>query len=118
MRRGLAIICALALAAYFAPPALGASCGIASWYGTESGRHTATGERFDGRGMTAAHLTLPFGSLVTVTDSRTGRSVTVRINDRGPARWTGRMIDLSHAAASRLGIIGAGTARVCLSPAR
>jgi rare lipoprotein A len=89
--------------------------GIASWYGTESGRRTANGERFPTREATAAHRTLPFGTRVRVTDMATGRSVTVRINDRGPY-IRGRIIDLSPAAARALG--GHGLWRVCLSRAR
>ena len=90
--------------------------GTASWYGPESGNRTASGERFNGSGMTAAHRSLPLGTIVRVTDLRTGRSVVVRINDRGPARWTGRIIDLSRAAAIRLGMITRGTAEVCIEP--
>jgi rare lipoprotein A len=81
----------------------------ASWYGTESGSRTANGERFTGRDMTAAHKTRPFGSYVTVTHLTTGRSVRVRINDRGPF-VRGRCIDLSRAAAQALGM--GGTAKV------
>lgn len=65
--------------------------------------------------MTAAHLSLPFGTWVRVTHSRTGRSVTVMINDRGPFGRPGRVIDLSRVAASRLGILGEGVAPVTLS---
>ncbi|HTJ56690.1 MAG TPA: septal ring lytic transglycosylase RlpA family protein [Devosiaceae bacterium] len=87
-------------------------CGIASWYGSESGHRTADGEHFDGSSMTAAHRSLPFGTMVRVVDLRTGRSVVVRVNDRGPYA-KGRIIDLSRAAARRLGMNG--TARVCIS---
>jgi rare lipoprotein A len=83
--------------------------GIASWYG-ESQR-TASGERFDPGAMTAAHRTLPMGTMVRVTNNRNGRSVVVRINDRGPYGH-GRIIDLSRAAARQLGMIDAGTAPV------
>jgi len=102
----------------FAPQARaeGAQCGIASWYGRESGSRTANSEPFPTSEPTAAHRTLPFGTRVLVTNQRTGRSVVVRINDRGPAAWTGRLIDLSPAAARRLGLLAAGTARVCLVP--
>lgn len=88
--------------------------GEASYYGDElAGRPTASGELFDPAGLTAAHRTLPLGSQVRVTNLGNGRSVTVRINDRGP--FTGnRVIDLSHGAASRLGMLGAGTAMVRL----
>lgn len=88
-------------------------CGSASWYGTESGTRTASGERFPTGEATAAHRTLPFGTRVRVTDQATGRSVVVRINDRGPAKWTGRIIDLSPAARRAFG--GGGLWRVCLS---
>jgi rare lipoprotein A len=80
--------------------------GKASWYGPGfHGRRTASGEIFNRRAMTAAHRTLPFGTLVRVVNPRTGRSAVVRINDRGPyAR--GRIIDLSQASAEALGISG------------
>lgn len=100
------------------PIAHAASCfqtGVASWYGTESGRRTANGERFPTGEATAAHRTLPFNTRVRVTDMRTGRSVVVRLNDRGPAKWTGAIIDLNPAAADRLDIKRRGRARVCLS---
>jgi len=77
--------------------------GLASWYGEElSGNRTASGEAFDPDAMTAAHRTLPLGSFVEVTSVATGRSILVRINDRGPGRRD-RMIDLSRAAAHVLG---------------
>ncbi|MEE4288289.1 MAG: septal ring lytic transglycosylase RlpA family protein [Erythrobacter sp.] len=86
--------------------------GIASFYGRKfHGRPTASGERFDMHGFTAAHRTLPFGTMVRVTNPANGRSVTVRVNDRGPF-VRGRMIDLSRAAASELGMIARGHARV------
>ncbi len=82
--------------------------GFASWYGGQfHGRLTANGERFDRTEMTAAHRTLPFGSRVCVRNSSTGKTVLVRINDRGPFS-PGRVIDLSQAAAQELGIIGLG----------
>jgi len=89
--------------------------GMASYYGSElAGRRTASGERFDPADLTAAHRTLPFGSKVRVTNTRTGQSVVVRINDRGPfAR--GRVIDVSRAAASRIGLIGPGHGEVSLA---
>jgi len=87
--------------------------GMASWYGAQfAGRKTASGERFDPTGYTAAHRTLPFGSKVKV--SRGGKSVVVRINDRGPFS-RGRVIDLSQAAASELGLVSAGHGQVSLS---
>ncbi|WP_046864356.1 septal ring lytic transglycosylase RlpA family protein [Microvirga massiliensis] len=82
--------------------------GQASWYGPGfHGRRTASGERFDTNAMTAAHRTLPFGSRVRVVNKRTGDSVVVRINDRGPYA-KGRVIDLSRASAEALGISGVG----------
>jgi rare lipoprotein A len=86
---------------------------IASYYGTESGSRTATGEYFDGSSLTAAMPSRShFGERWRVTYA--GRSVTVRVNDLGPAKWTGRGIDLSHAAARAIGLTRAGTGRVCL----
>jgi rare lipoprotein A len=86
----------------------------ASYYGRRfHGRLTANGERFDMGALTAAHRTLPFGTLVRVTNPRNGRSVTVRINDRGPF-IAGREIDLSRAAAEEIGMIRSGHARVQL----
>lgn len=86
--------------------------GIASYYGRRfHGRRTANGERFNMRALTAAHRTLPFGSRVRVTNPRNGRSVTVRINDRGPFT-RGRTIDLSRAAATRIGLVKRGHGRV------
>ena len=88
--------------------------GVASYYGRRfHGRLTANGERFDMNALTAAHKTLPFGTHVRVTHRATGRSVTVRINDRGPF-IRGRSIDLSRAAAKRIGLIKRGHARVKL----
>lgn len=93
-------------------PAAAVEMGLASWYGREHhGRRTASGERFDMEAFTAAHRSLPFGTWVRVTHLATGRSVAVRINDRGP--WVaGRVIDLSRRAAEVLGILGDGVARV------
>jgi len=108
-----------ALAALFSfAPALAApaQCGIASWYGRESGSRTANGEPFPTAEPTAAHRTLPFGTRVRVIDQLTGRSVVVRINDRGPAGWTGRIIDLSPSAAKALNATARGVERVCLQP--
>ncbi|MEM7703459.1 MAG: septal ring lytic transglycosylase RlpA family protein [Pseudomonadota bacterium] len=88
--------------------------GVASYYGKRfHGRLTANGERFNMNAMTAAHKTLPFGTRVRVTNPSNGRSVTVRINDRGPF-IRGRTIDLSRAAATKLGMISRGHARVKL----
>jgi rare lipoprotein A len=89
--------------------------GQASWYGkAHQGQVTASGERFDMHALTAAHRTLPFGTMVRVTHLKSGKSVNVRINDRGPFR-SGRIIDLSYEAARRLGIVARGTARVQLT---
>lgn len=88
--------------------------GYASWYGPKfNGRRTASGEVFDMNALTAAHRTLPFGTWVEVTDLDNGRTVTVRINDRGPFVRR-RIIDLSYGAARVLGMVGPGTARVAL----
>jgi len=86
--------------------------GRASWYGPGfAGRKTANGERFNPGAMTAAHRKLPFGTTVRVTHLENGKSVIVRINDRGPFIG-GRIIDLSKAAAGKLDMLGTGTARV------
>jgi len=80
--------------------------GMASWYGPGfHGRTTANGERFNTHALTAAHRTLPFGSRVRVTNKATGRSIVVRINDRGPYVG-GRVIDLSNASARAIGVSG------------
>lgn len=89
-----------------------AETGWASWYGkAHDGERTASGERFDMHALTAAHRTLPFGTIVRVTHLESGRSVIVRINDRGPFRRD-RIIDLSYEAARELGIVAGGAARV------
>ena len=92
--------------------------GVASYYGRRfHGRLTANGERFNMRAMTAAHKTLPFGTMVRVTNPSNGRSVVVRINDRGPF-IPGREIDLSRGAAEAIGMIQRGHARVELELVR
>ncbi|SUT95040.1 septal ring lytic transglycosylase RlpA family protein [Actinobacillus lignieresii] len=89
--------------------------GVASYYADKfNGRRTANGERFSNSAMTAAHKTLPFGTLVEVTNTRNGRSVVVRVNDRGPYAHA-RVVDLSKAAARQLGMHGSGTAHVKLA---
>src|SRR5882724_1895288 len=88
-------------------------CGGASWYSLP-GQTTASGERMNPNAMTAAHKTLPLGTMVRVVDQKSGRSIQVKINDRGPY-IKGRIIDLSHAAAQQLGFIPAGTAKVCIT---
>lgn len=86
--------------------------GIASWYGTKfHGRRTSSGEPYDLYAMTAAHKTLPLPTYARITNLRNGRSVVVRINDRGPFKDT-RLIDLSYAAAAKLGILPEGTGLV------
>jgi rare lipoprotein A len=87
--------------------------GVASWYGAKHhGRKTASGERFDAyEELTAAHRTLPFNVCAEVENLRTGKSVVVRINDRGPFAKN-RVIDLSKAAASEIGLVRSGVAKV------
>lgn len=100
-----------AFAALFlvAQPVMAKSIGWASYY--KSGKVTANGERFNPHGLTAAHRSLPFGTKVQVTNPRTGRSVVVRINDRGPF-IKGRVIDLSLGAAKVIGLHKSGVAKV------
>ncbi len=86
--------------------------GLASWYGKRfHGRRTASGERFSASGLTAAHRTLPLPSYVRVRRVANGEEVIVRINDRGPFH-SARVLDLSYAAAKKLGIVGLGSAEV------
>jgi len=86
--------------------------GVASWYGGKfHGRTTASGEPYDMNAMTAAHPSLPFGTKVRVTNLENGRSVVLRINDRGPFAKR-RIIDVSRHAAEDLGFLGAGLAKV------
>lgn len=86
--------------------------GIASFYGTDfHGRKTANGEYYDMYGMTAAHKTLPFGTLLEVKNLSNGHKVRVRVNDRGPF-IEGREIDLSYGAANRIGMLNAGVQEV------
>jgi rare lipoprotein A (peptidoglycan hydrolase) len=93
--------------------------GMATFYGSEQqGTTTASGERFDRHKLTAAHRTLPLGTRVRVTNTRNGRSVEVRINDRGPYGNRGRIIDLSEAAARRLDMIDAGVVPVTVEVVR
>jgi rare lipoprotein A len=77
------------------------------------GQQTASGEKFDTNDLTAAHPTLPFGTRLRVTNVATGRSVTVRVNDRGPY-VPGRVVDVSHSAADAIGMVGSGIAKVKL----
>ncbi len=86
--------------------------GVASWYGNPfHGRQTASGERYDMEGPTAAHQTLPFGTVVDIYNLDNGRRTRLRINDRGPFVG-GRVIDVSRRGARELGMLGPGTARV------
>jgi len=88
--------------------------GVASWYGRDwHGRKTANGERYNMDSMTAAHKTLPFGTMVKVKNETNGRECVVRINNRGPFT-KGRVIDLSRAAASQLGMMGRGVCKVSM----
>jgi len=108
---GVAVVGLVVLYSLFGPYY---EVGIASWYGPGfDGNYTANGEIYDMNGISAAHKTLPFGTIVRVVDLDTGRSVVVRINDRGPF-VKGRIIDLSKGAAEKLGIIDKGIARVGL----
>jgi rare lipoprotein A len=92
--------------------------GLASWYGEPyHGRPTASGPRYDMNEMTAAHRTLPFGTVVRVTNLENGRHAEVLINDRGPF-VAGRIIDLSRAGAEAIGSLGAGVVRVRLEVVR
>jgi len=96
--------------------------GQASWYGEpHHGQKTASGETYDMRQLTAAHRTLPLGTRLLVTNLKNGRTVEVRVNDRGPIA-TGRIIDLSYAAAEELGALSEGVfpvrIRVVATPAR
>lgn len=106
---GVAAILSTALST---APANAEECGRASWYALTS--KTASGERMNPAKLTAAHKRLPFGSRVRVRNKRNGRSVVVRINDRGPF-IRGRVVDLSKAAAAQIGMVRSGHAPVCLS---
>jgi rare lipoprotein A len=99
-------------------PSADALHGVASWYGQEfAGRTTANGEIFDPMLMTAAHRTLPFNTVVDVKNPKTGQTVRVRINDRGPF-VNNRLIDLSYAAAQQIGLIEPGSGDVDLAIVR
>ena len=121
MSRRLAPALAIALAAAcaHAPPPVEAThrpgageVGLASYYGAEfQGRRTASGARYDAHALTCAHPTAPFGARLRVTDLETGRSVVVTVNDRGPY-VQGRVVDLSLAAARKLGMVDRGLVRV------
>lgn len=114
MTRKAVFVAAIA-AALLSSTAAYAQCGGASWYGPGfNGKRAASGEIFNENAMTAAHRSLPFGTKVMVTDQRTGNAIEVTINDRGPFIG-GRIIDLSKAAATKLGFRNRGTTSVCLS---
>ncbi len=93
-------------------PASAGQCGSASWYALTS--RTASGERMNPASLTAAHRSLPFGTKVKVTNQRNGKTVVVRINDRGPF-IRGRVIDVSKAAARELGFISSGHTKICMA---
>lgn len=107
-------VLAILLFAWSCASVRAAECGTASWYGAaHHGRLMANGRPFDMHAMTAASWSYPLGTKVRVTLGE--RSVVVTITDRGPAKRLKRVIDLSHAAAKRLGMIEAGVARVCVA---
>nr|WP_246518595.1 septal ring lytic transglycosylase RlpA family protein [Ancylobacter lacus] len=108
----LIVICLSATPGAAAEKRLGSASGMASYYGY--GGRTASGEHHNAAAMTAAHRSLPFGTHVRVTNTANGRSVVVRINDRGPF-VRGRVIDVSTAAADALGFRRRGVARVDLA---
>jgi rare lipoprotein A len=110
----LILLAAAAMLSAAIPASANAACGKASWYALTS--KTASGERMNPSAMTAAHRSLPFGSKVRVTNKRNGKSVVVRINDRGPF-VKGRIIDLSKAAANHLGFVRSGHTTVCIEQA-
>ena len=111
MMRNTVLAAAAAMAMVGCGTASAAQQGLASYY--KSGHQTANGERFNPHGLTAAHRTLPFGTMVRVTNLKSGKSVVVRINDRGPF-VKGRIIDVSKAAAGKLGFIRSGHTNVCI----
>jgi len=97
-------------------PRMHQEVGLASWYGEElQGSETTSGERFDMNGLTAAHRRLPLGTRIMVTNLRNQRSVVLRVNDRGP-NVAGRLLDVSKAAAERLGFRGVGITKVKVIP--
>ena len=121
MRGHIAIALALLAAPFVSAqdrdddPGMDAGSGMASYFGREiAGNRTASGERCDPEDLTAAHRTIPFGSRIRVTHLDSGRSVVVRINDRGPFRGN-RIIDISQAAARAIGLDRLGTGRVRLA---
>lgn len=110
-RVGLVAASAMFAATFASDAALAKDgCGGASWYALYS--KTASGERMNPAKLTAAHRSMRFGTKLKVTNSRNGRAVVVRINDRGPF-IRGRVLDLSRAAANQIGMVRSGTAKVC-----
>lgn len=107
----LLLVAALVTVALIGSAQAAEQCGSASWYALNS--KTASGERMNPDAMTAAHRSHGFGTRVRVTNQNNGRSVVVRINDRGPF-VRGRIIDVSKAAARELGFVGAGHTKVCV----
>ncbi|MFD9901891.1 septal ring lytic transglycosylase RlpA family protein [Mesorhizobium sp. UC22_110] len=107
-----AVTVAVGLAAGASTSSAAAQCGRASWYALHS--KTASGERMNPSALTAAHRSLPFGTRLKVTNKNNGKSVVVRINDRGPF-IKGRVLDLSRGAASQLGFVSSGHAAVCMA---
>lgn len=114
MRAVVIVAAGLTLTACAGQMPMGGGAVKASYY--NSGSRTANGERFNKHGLTAAHRTLPFGTRVLVQSAKTGRSIVVRINDRGPARWTGKDIDLSEGAARAIGMRGSETIHMSVVP--
>ncbi len=110
MKKTFAILGGMAAIFLTISTAQAAECGRASWYALHS--KTASGERMNPSAMTAAHRSLPFGSKIKVINKSNGKSVVVRINDRGPF-IRGRIVDLSKAAAKSIGMISSGHAKVC-----
>ncbi|MET3790231.1 rare lipoprotein A [Aquamicrobium terrae] len=109
-----AIAAGMMMAASTTDASAAMQCGRASWYALHS--KTASGERMNPSALTAAHRTLPFGTRLKVTNKKNGKSVVVRINDRGPF-VKGRVLDLSKGAASQLGFIRSGHTSVCMARA-
>jgi rare lipoprotein A len=114
LRNAILTLAAACAAATLAPAAAGAfsQTGMGSYYGRElHGRRTASGERFNHAALTAAHRTAAFGTRLKITNLSNGRSVVVRVNDRGPF-IRGRVVDISSGAAHHIGMHGRGVARV------
>ncbi|MDR9763691.1 septal ring lytic transglycosylase RlpA family protein [Rhizobium redzepovicii] len=112
IRRSIIAAATIAACSFLLPAEsfAGNGCGGASWYALHS--KTASGERMNPAVLTAAHRSLAFGTKVKVTNRNNGRTVVVRINDRGPF-IRGRVLDLSRAAAQNIGMVSSGTAKVC-----